>query len=111
MLNVQLIGVMTPPAVPLADSDTLYEVPYDNAVDGWNVATRVVALYVTDPATGVVAGPDSLSTRVFGSIGMLKVAVTVADGAGDHEVVLVGEQSGTVTVRLVAVAQALPATR
>ena len=67
--------------------------------------TRATAtLHSTPRLLGTLTADESGAVR-------LAVTVTIDDGAGSHDVVFVGERSGTVAVRLIATAQNLPATR
>ena len=56
--------------------------------------------------------PRLLGTFTADVTGAVRLTVTVSmdDSAGHHDVVFVGERSGTVAVDLVAVAPTLPAT-
>jgi hypothetical protein len=58
----------------------------------------------------MVPGPGRCAADETGAVRVI-VTVTVHDGPGSHDVVFVGERSGTVAVGLIAIAQTLPATR
>jgi hypothetical protein len=71
---------------------------------GFAPGERVTAtLHSTPRLLGTLTADETGAVR-------LTVTVTIDDGAGHHEVVFVGERSGTVTVGLIAVTQTLPAT-
>lgn len=72
---------------------------------GFAPGERVTAnLHSTPRLLGVLAADETGVVR-------LTVTVTIYDGAGNHDVVFVGEMSGTVAVGLIALAQTSPATR
>ena len=89
----------------MADGQVILGEPTTVQAAGFAPGERVTAtLHSTPRLLGTLTADEGGAVR-------LAVTVTLDDGAGIHDVVFVGERSGTVAVRLVATAQNLPATR
>ena len=89
----------------VADGQVMLGEPTTVQAAGFAPGERVTAtLHSTPRLLGTLTADERGAVR-------LAVTVTIDDGAGSHDVVFVGERSGTVAVRLVATAQNLPATR
>ena len=91
-------------AATVADGQAMFGEPTTVQAAGFAPGERVTAtLHSTPRLLGTLTADEIGAVR-------LSVTVTIDDGAGNHDVVFVGERSGTVAVRLIAVAQTLPAT-